>query len=301
MNSQLMKCPFDDGPLYSFHSDDRMADHLEAEHDWSWRLITAYLNDPWLDNGVDRDVWFVKSALKEYESNVLVPAQLRSTGRQYWTHLWNPYVTQKDHADLGRCLDCPYAWDHQIHNPIDWFGQTICSYWWEFPEVVAERKPEPEEPATSVRLNFTEPEGVDALKTAIRRMAKLPRFNSEAEAAEAFAEAVAPDPVEELTAWWLKRAEDEARAVVPKAVEYGSNSLMQLGRKMAQMQGREVSNEEALELGCWVNTVQKVERWTDAVMRGDRPSDDTPYDIGIYVKMAQRIRDVGSWPGVDLV
>jgi hypothetical protein len=32
------------------------------------------------------------------------------------------------------------------------------------------------------------------------------------------------------------------------------------------------------------------------VLRGDRPSDDTPYDIGVYVRMAQRVRDVGGWP-----
>lgn len=101
-----------------------------------------------------------------------------------------------------------------------------------------------------------------------------------------------------LTEWWLKRAEAEARAVVPKAIEYGSNSLMQLGYMMARLQGRTVDDSEALELGCWVNAVQKIERWTDAVLRGERTSDDSIYDLGIYVKMAQRIRDVGHWPGV---
>lgn len=101
-----------------------------------------------------------------------------------------------------------------------------------------------------------------------------------------------------VTEWWLKRAKEEAESVVPKAIEYGSNSLMQLGRKMAQLQGREVGDDEALELGCWVNLVQKVERVTDSVMRGERCSDDTVYDIGIYIKMVQRIRDVGSWPGM---
>jgi hypothetical protein len=101
-----------------------------------------------------------------------------------------------------------------------------------------------------------------------------------------------------LRDWWLKRAETEAEQVVPKAIEYGSNSLMQVGRKMAQLAGREVNDEEALELGCWSYMIGKVERWTDAVMRGDRPSDDTLHDIAVYVKMAQRIRDTGSWPGL---
>jgi hypothetical protein len=103
---------------------------------------------------------------------------------------------------------------------------------------------------------------------------------------------------DELTEWWLQRAKEEAEAVIPKAVAYGSNSLMQLGRKVAQLQGRQVDDAEAMELGCWINAVQKIERWTDSVMRGERCSDDTIYDAGIYVKMVQRIRDVGSWPGV---
>lgn len=106
-------------------------------------------------------------------------------------------------------------------------------------------------------------------------------------------------PLEQaLTEWWMDRAEEESRTVIPKAVAYGSNSLLQLGRKMAQLKGRLVSDEEAMELGCWVYAVGKIERWTDAVMRGERPSDDSLYDLGIYVKMVQRIRDAGSWPGV---
>lgn len=103
-------------------------------------------------------------------------------------------------------------------------------------------------------------------------------------------------PELELVAWWEGRAGAEAAAVVPKAVEYGSNSLMQLGRMQARLQGREVADAEALELGCWINLVQKVERWSDAVLRGDRPSEDTMFDIGVYTRMAQRVRDVGGWP-----
>ena len=109
---------------------------------------------------------------------------------------------------------------------------------------------------------------------------------------------IPPDLERVITTWWLDRAKEEAGSVVPKAIAYGSNSLMQLGRKMAQLQGREITDDEALELGCWVNTVQKIERWTDSVMRGERCSDDTIYDAGVYLKMVQRIRDVGSWPGL---
>lgn len=132
-----------------------------------------------------------------------------------------------------------------------------------------------------------------------RRQAEVDAFLNPAITVEDLMHAQGDRGIEQVvTDWWLKRAEEEARSVVPKAVEYGSNSLMQLGRKMAQLQGREVSDDEALELGCWANLVQKVERMTDAVMRGERCSDDTIYDVGIYIKMVQRIRDAGSWPGV---
>lgn len=100
----------------------------------------------------------------------------------------------------------------------------------------------------------------------------------------------------ELWDWWIEQAKDEAEGVLPKAIEYGSNSLIQVGRKMAQLQGRTVGDEEATELGCWVYTVSKVERWTDAVMRGERPGDDTLYDARVYLGMARRNREVGGWP-----
>lgn len=299
----LMLCPFEDGPLYSFYSTERMAEHLETEHGWGYFLIKAYLDCPWVDNGTDRDEWFSKSVLREHESHNLVPPpNLNPTGRRYWTHLWGPYITAPGN-DLGRCNDCPFDWNHPIHDPVDWFSQNRSAYWWEFPgqcdagdyEYADDQPVEPDELAAPqvLKIEFTAPPGTDALKEAIRRMVK---FQPEHHVVEPL-----PSPVEVLTDWWLKRAEDEARAVVPKATEYGSNSLMQLGRKQAQLQGRVVPDDEALELGCWINLVQKVERWTDSVMRSERPSEDTIYDCGIYVKMAQRIRDAGSWPGVDLV
>lgn len=99
--------------------------------------------------------------------------------------------------------------------------------------------------------------------------------------------------------WWTEQAAIDVREVAPKAMEYGSNSLMQLGYKLAALRDGNASiasKEELLELGCWINLVQKVERWTDAVYRGERPSDDTLKDIEIYAKMARRIRQTGDWP-----
>lgn len=103
---------------------------------------------------------------------------------------------------------------------------------------------------------------------------------------------------EGLAAWWLHKASQEASAVVPKAAEYGATDLRDIGRDLADCMGREVTDEEATELGIFFYLRGKVARWVDAVKRGDRPSNDTIYDIGVYCRMAQRNRDVGSWPGV---
>lgn len=89
--------------------------------------------------------------------------------------------------------------------------------------------------------------------------------------------------------------------MAPKAVEYGANSMIEVGRTMARIQGRHnISDEEATEMACMFYIAGKIGRWVDAVTAGKRPSTDTIYDIGIYAKMAQRIRDVGGWPfGTD--
>lgn len=100
----------------------------------------------------------------------------------------------------------------------------------------------------------------------------------------------------ELEAWWLDLAQNEILRVVPKAVEYGSTDLHEVGRTLAQTQGRIVEEEEAVELGIYFYLLGKMARWTDAIKRGERPSDDTLHDIGVYVRMAQRTRQVGGWP-----
>lgn len=101
----------------------------------------------------------------------------------------------------------------------------------------------------------------------------------------------------ELTDWWIELAEQEADKVVPKAVEYGALDLIQIGQDLALAAGREVTDEEAAEMGVYFYLRGKLARWTDAIIRHDRPSDDTLHDIGVYVRMAQRIRVKGSWPG----
>lgn len=101
-----------------------------------------------------------------------------------------------------------------------------------------------------------------------------------------------------LESWWMAQADREIDATIPKAIEYGSTDLVAMGHDLARCAGRTVSDEEAAELGVFFYVRGKVARWVDAVVDGRRVSDDTLFDIGVYVKMAQRIRKAGSWPGI---
>lgn len=115
--------------------------------------------------------------------------------------------------------------------------------------------------------------------------AHLDRLQAEGRAADA------------LTDWWLDVARTEVEAVAPKAVEYGSTDLGEIGRTLAACMNRPGLDEaERAELGVYFYLVGKMARWTDAVVEGRRVSDDTLHDVGVYVRMAQRIRAVGGWP-----
>lgn len=102
----------------------------------------------------------------------------------------------------------------------------------------------------------------------------------------------------ELERWWGERAEDEIVRTVPKAVEYGSGDLVEIGRDLANLMGRQVTDQEAAELGIYFYMRGKFARWADAIARGVPVSDDTLFDLGVYVRMAQRVRSHGGWPGV---
>ena len=109
-------------------------------------------------------------------------------------------------------------------------------------------------------------------------------------------------PEEELAQWWRAKAEAEIEAVVRKAIEYGARDLIVMGRELAAMAGREDNLSEAqfAELGCLMYLTGKLARATAAWAEGRMPSDDTYHDFGVYVRMIQRIREVGSWPGVEV-
>lgn len=108
----------------------------------------------------------------------------------------------------------------------------------------------------------------------------------------------AADPEQQLIDWWMGKAASEVELTVPKAIEYGSTDLIDIGVMLGRTMRRPVDEEEAAELGVFFYLIGKIARWQSAIERGERVSDDTLLDIGVYVRMAQRIRHSGGWPGV---
>lgn len=109
---------------------------------------------------------------------------------------------------------------------------------------------------------------------------------------------IEPTLADRLADWWRTKAESEIEQTVAKAIEYGATDLIDIGRDLARVAGRQLDDQEAAEWGIFFYLLGKVSRWRSAIERGDRPSDDTLLDIGVYVRMAQRVRESGGWPGV---
>lgn len=100
-----------------------------------------------------------------------------------------------------------------------------------------------------------------------------------------------------LKDWWIDKAHSEIASVVPKAVEYSSVDLVWIGRTLGMLLDRfNLNDEEATELGIFFYEIGKMGRWMGAIKEERRVSNDTLHDAGIYIKMAQRNRDVGGWP-----
>lgn len=99
-----------------------------------------------------------------------------------------------------------------------------------------------------------------------------------------------------LKQWWIAQAMKEADATVAKMEEYGSRDLVEIGRKMCELQHRvePVTDVEAMEIGCMFYLLGKVARVTSAIERGEVASDDTWFDISVYSKMVLSARE-GAW------
>lgn len=118
--------------------------------------------------------------------------------------------------------------------------------------------------------------------------------------AEAYFNWTPPDGEQQLAQWWREKAEAEIDQTVAKAVEYSATDLIDIGRSMARAAGRQVDDAHAAELAIAFYALGKVSRIMGAIERGELPNMDSWFDLGVYARMAQRVRQFGSWPGVDL-
>jgi len=103
-----------------------------------------------------------------------------------------------------------------------------------------------------------------------------------------------PLPSQVLTDWWLAHAASEVDLTIPKMNEYGSRDLVEVGQQLARIARREIDELTAMEWGCAFYLLGKMARVTSAMERGDRPSDDTWFDISVYARMVQAAR-AGAW------
>lgn len=108
------------------------------------------------------------------------------------------------------------------------------------------------------------------------------------------------DP-KELDEWWHAQAAKEVEPLMSKLVEYGGKGraydLIDIGKDLARtLDWEDISDADAAELGIYFYIRGKLGRWFAAISDKRPVSDDTLYDIGIYVRMVQRIRDRGGWP-----
>lgn len=104
----------------------------------------------------------------------------------------------------------------------------------------------------------------------------------------------------ELLEWWMKTSHTDISNALGKIAEYGGDGpavdLIETGRWLAQLSGREANDQDATELGIAFYLSSKVSRWKAAILAGRQPSDDTLFDICFYAMMARRNRAVGGWP-----
>lgn len=109
-----------------------------------------------------------------------------------------------------------------------------------------------------------------------------------------------------LREWWMDLAASEVDPMIAKMNEYGGSGraidLIDIGRSMLESgvrpwhPDRNATDAELIELGIYFYEVGKFARWRAAIIEGRPVSNDTLHDLGIYIRMLQRVRAVGGWP-----
>lgn len=110
-------------------------------------------------------------------------------------------------------------------------------------------------------------------------------------------EAGTPPPTDSpLRRWWIDDAHDQADRTIAKMEEYGSGDLVALGQTMRRLANRPPFEDltRAMELGCLMYLLGKIERAVEAVAADREVKDDTWFDAEVYTKMARAAR-AGKW------
>lgn len=145
---------------------------------------------------------------------------------------------------------------------------------------------------------------LDALmrEEALANMQRVVDFdvttNEAAEPIRTTREGLTESRMQDLVRWWVELSSEEAERTVPKAIEYGADDLIEIGRSLAAVVELDLEPDEAAEWGIYFYMIGKIGRWTAAIRDRRRVSDDTIFDIKVYATMVQRIRAAGGWPGV---
>lgn len=98
-----------------------------------------------------------------------------------------------------------------------------------------------------------------------------------------------------LQEWWLEHARREIEATLPKVEEYSASDLNIMGAALEEMGQAPVNAGVEAAIAFYV--LGKVSRLVGGLSEGKVPSEDSWFDIGVYARMAQRVRETGGWPG----
>jgi hypothetical protein len=95
---------------------------------------------------------------------------------------------------------------------------------------------------------------------------------------------------------WLEGHDHETtEAIIPKAVAYGSADLEIMGEAMLTLMPQLRGKVAGAELGIAFYALGKVARLFGAYAQGAEPHIDSWYDMEVYAKMAQKVRETGEW------
>jgi len=108
----------------------------------------------------------------------------------------------------------------------------------------------------------------------------------------------------ELAEWWLAQCTEEIDKTIPKAEAYsaidleimGAAELAKLG-EAGDLIPKDRREAHGMEMAIAFYALGKLSRIIGALSEGRDGGEDSWFDLGVYARMAQRVRETGQWPG----